>query len=190
MSNDKDLIDKFIEGDKKSFELLINRYLKSVYNYIFRTVNDKGAAEDIVQEVFIKVWKNLDKFNQENFFKTWIFTIARNTAIDSLRKRKNVSFSQMDSPYNNYSEDAQKSFEETLTDIEPLPDEIFIKKELGKELENALLKIRPDFREIILLHYTEDLTFEEISKIVDKPLNTVKSHHLRALSSLRKFIIE
>ena len=90
----------------------------------------------------------------------------------SERKRKSIYFSD----------------EEDVADIEPLPDEIFIRKELGKELENALSKIRLDFREIILLRYTEELTFEEISEIVGKPLNTVTSHHLRALNTLRKLL--
>jgi RNA polymerase sigma-70 factor (ECF subfamily) len=162
-------------------ELIISQYLKPVYNYVFRIVNDESEAEDIVSEVFVKVWKNLDKYDESKNFKTWLFAIARNTTFDYLRKRKNIVFSKLG--------DDQKTFEENLVDIEPLPDEIFNKKELGKELEKALSKIRPDFREIILLHYTEGLAFEEIGKIVARPLNTVKSHHLRALSALRKLLI-
>jgi RNA polymerase sigma-70 factor, ECF subfamily len=161
-------------------ELIISQYLNPVYNYTFRIVNDKSEAEDITQEVFVKVWKNLDKYDESKNFKTWLFTIARNTTIDFLRKRKNISFSELG--------DDEKTFEENITDTEPLPDEIFMRKELGKELENALSKMRPDFREIILLHYTENMTFEEISVIVGKPLNTVKSHHLRGLSALRKLL--
>lgn len=154
------------------FEVIMNRYLKSVYNFAFRLSGNEGEASDITQEVFIKVWKNIKKFDPDKNFKTWIFAVARNTTFDYLRKRKSIYFSD----------------EEDVADIEPLPDEIFIRKELGKELENALSKIRLDFREIILLRYTEELTFEEISEIVGKPLNTVKSHHLRALSALRKLL--
>jgi RNA polymerase sigma-70 factor (ECF subfamily) len=163
-------------------ELIINRYLKPIYNYAFRITGNKSEAEDITAEVFVKVWKNLKKVDENKNLKVWIFAITRNTAIDSLRKRKNISFSQIDSPAG--------EFEENIADIEPLPDEIFLRKELAKELETALSKIRPDFREIILLHYTEGLTFEEISEIVSKPLNTVKSHHLRALSALRKLLTQ
>lgn len=162
-----------------NIELIIKQYLKPVYNYISRIVNDRSETEDITAEVFVKVWKNLGKFDPEKNFKTWLFTIVRNTTIDWLRKRKNILFSEK-----------EEYFEENITDIEPLPDEIFMRKELSKDLEGALLKIRPDFREIILLHYTEELTFEEISEIVAKPLNTVKSHHLRALSTLRKILVK
>jgi len=174
-----------------NIEQLIEEHLKSVYNFVYRIVNDKDETEDIVQEVFVKVWKKItppspsyNKKGSQNL-KSWIFTIARNTTIDYFRKRKNVNFSQMDSQ----TDSDEKSFEENITDIEPLPDDIFMKKELGNELEKVLTKIRPDFREIILLHYTEDLTFAEIAEITGKHLNTIKSHHLRALSALRKLLI-
>lgn len=160
-------------------EFFIKRYLKSVYNYALRMAGNKDEAEDITQEVFVKIWKNLGKFNPEKNSKSWIFTITRNTAVDWLRKRKNILFSEK-----------EEYFKETVADIEPLPDEIFARKELGKELEEAMQKIRPDFREIILLHYTEELTFEEIAEITGKPLNTVKSHHLRTLSVLRKLLLK
>lgn len=161
-------------------EQLIKQHLKSVYNFVYRIAGNRSEAEDITQEVFIKVWRNLGKFKPEQNLKPWIFAIARNTTLDSLRKRKNISFSRLDSD--------DQSFEETLSDMEDLPDEIFMRKELAKELEEALSKIRPDFKEIILLRYMEDLNFEEISEIVGKPLNTVKSHHRRALSAIRKII--
>jgi RNA polymerase sigma-70 factor, ECF subfamily len=184
--SDSEIIADYLNGDPGSLDIIIKRYLKSVYNFTFRLSNNESEASDIAQDVFIKVWKNLKKFNPDKNFKTWILTIARNTTIDWLRKNKSIAFSEINRPTEEYND---KSFEETLVDIEPLPDEIFMKKELGKEVENALLKIRPDFREIILLHYTENLTFEEISEIVGKTLNTFKSHHIRALSVLRKLLV-
>jgi RNA polymerase sigma-70 factor, ECF subfamily len=164
--------------NNSQLENIIEQHLKSVFNYVYKIVRNRGETEDITQDVFIKVWKNFDKFDAVKNFKTWLFAIARNTTIDHLRKDKDILFSEK-----------AENFEESITDIEPLPDEIFVKKELGKELEIALSKIRPDFREIILLHYTEDMTFEEISEVVEKPLNTVKSQHRRALATLRKFLI-
>jgi RNA polymerase sigma-70 factor, ECF subfamily len=156
----------------EGMENIVKQYLKSVYNYIYRMTKDKNMTEDVVQETFVKVWKNLEKIDPKKNLKKWIFTIARNTTFDYFRKNKNISFSD----------------EENIADLEPLPDEIFERKELSKELEKALSQIRPDFREIIFLHYVEDLTFAEISEIVGKPLNTVKSWHLRGLHQIRAII--
>lgn len=167
-------------------EEIINRHLKSVYNFIYRLTNDQDATEDIVQETFIKVWK---KFKEDKNLKPWIFKVARNTAVDYLRKRKNVLFSEIDSK-NDYENSTVGGFEEKIEDLEPLPDEIFQRKELAEELNRALEKIRSDFREIVFLHYVENLTFQEISEIIDKPINTVKSWHRRAIISLQKFFIE
>lgn len=141
-------------------------------------VGDKEGAEDITQEVFLKVWKNLEKFDPETGgLKTWIFAIARNAAIDSLRKKRNIVFSELDSE--------EQSFEETLPDKEPLPDEIFERKNLAEELANALSKIKPELREIVLLKHIEEMTFEKIGQVVGKPMDTVKTQYRRALNQLR-----
>ena len=174
-----------MDKNEKNIKSIINEYLNPIYSYVFRITGDTAETEDISQEIFIKVWKNINKIDPKQNFKTWIFTIARNTAVDWLRKRKNILFSQLDSK----DEENERSFEETLADIEPLPDEIFQRKERVKDLEKALLKIRFDFTEILLLHYVEGMTFQEISEVIGKPLNTVKSQHRRALSALRKLLI-
>ena len=180
--NDSQLVLDYLNGDEEAFALIVSRYIKPVYNFVFRLCGNREAASDIVQEVFLKVWKNLKKFDPQKNFKTWIFTIARNTTIDWLRKKQDIIFSTFESPV---SGEEKEHFENTILDLEPLPDEIFVRKELAADLEKALSKIRPDFMEIIILHYIEELTFDEISKIVGKPLNTVKSHHLRALHQMR-----
>lgn len=171
-----------------NIEALVKEHLGPLYRFVYRIVKDESEAEDIVQKVFVKVWKNLAKFDREQNFKTWIFTIARNTAVDYLRKNKNISFSELDA-----RADTETSFSENIRDLEPLPDEIFIKKEsdreLSQKLEEALSKIRPDFREIILLRYVENLEFSQIAEIVGKPLNTVRSQHLRGLKALRNILL-
>ncbi|MCX6715988.1 MAG: RNA polymerase sigma factor [Candidatus Taylorbacteria bacterium] len=163
------------------FDQIVEEYTRPIYNFVYRLCGSREEAEDLTQEVFLKVWKNLGKFDPEKSSKTWIFTIARNTTIDWLRKKKSINFSQMDTAHD-------EPFEDGLADIEPLPDEIFQRKELAYDLESALSKIPPDHKMIILLHHTEDLTFEEISIITDKPMNTVKSQYRRALIMLRKYL--
>ncbi|KKR44857.1 MAG: RNA polymerase, sigma-24 subunit, ECF subfamily [Parcubacteria group bacterium GW2011_GWA1_40_21] len=179
--NDQELIINCLNGDDATIAILIDRHIKPVFNFAKRLVGKSEDAEDIAQETFIKMWRNLKKYRGGENFKTWLFTITRNTAIDLLRKRKNFAFSD-------FERDGEKNpFVETLTDPEPLPDEIFAKAEEKTFLDGVLKKLSLPQREILLLHYGEHLTFDEIGKILGEPLNTVKSRHRRALLELRKF---
>jgi RNA polymerase sigma-70 factor (ECF subfamily) len=136
-------------------------------------------VEDVVQESFLKVWKNIKKFdNQKARFKTWLMLIVRNTAIDHTRKRKNISFSQLDTE--------EKEFSESITDDMPLPDEIMAKKGDVAALELALSHISEPHREVLLLYNGNDFTFEEIASILDISVNTVKSRYRRAVHALRE----
>jgi RNA polymerase sigma-70 factor (ECF subfamily) len=177
--DDAQLVESYIDGDAEALKSLIARYLKSVYNFVYRTSGAPDEAHDITQEIFIKIWKHIKKFDVTQNFKTWLFTIARNTTIDWLRKRKNFVFSELGTEENDY-------FESSIPDAEPLPDELFQKRELHDLLEHALMQIPFDYKTIILLHHTDDLTFEEIAKVVKKPMNTVKSQYRRGIMALRK----
>jgi len=125
------------------------------------------------------MWRNLKKYRLGENFKTWLFTIARNTAIDYMRKKRNFAFSDFE------NDEGENALTESLTDLEPLPDEIFAKAEEKKLLEYALDKLSLPHRETILLYYNEHLTFDEIGEILDQSINTVKSRHRRALLKLR-----
>ena len=180
--NDQQLIADYINGEDKALTALIDRHLKSVFNFAHRFVGKSEDAEDIAQETFLKMWRNIKKYRHGENFKTWLFTIARNTAIDWLRKKKSVAFSDFE------NDDEENVFAESLADPEHLPDEIFAKAEEKNLLENALNKISPLHRETLLLYYGENFTFDEIGKILGKSLNTVKSRHRRALIELRKLL--
>jgi RNA polymerase sigma-70 factor (ECF subfamily) len=93
---DLKLIKQYLAGDEKSLDVLVKRYLKIIYGYSYRNVGNSADAEDITQETFLKVWKNIKKFDQSKSFKSWIFTIAKNTSIDYLRKKKSVPFSRFE----------------------------------------------------------------------------------------------
>jgi RNA polymerase sigma-70 factor (ECF subfamily) len=167
---------------RSSFNILIERHAKSVYLFIFKLVGNKEDSEDIVQETFIKAWQKLSKFDTEKNFKTWLFSIAKNTAVDKLRKKKSINFSSL-----NIEEESD--FEANLIDQEDLPDELFEKKESEENLKSALLKLSENQRFIIYLHINEELTFEEIAEIINKPMNTVKSQYRRAISKLKNILI-
>lgn len=179
--NDAQLVSESILGKQGSFEAIVQKYTTPIYNFAFRLTGNIQTAEDVTQETFIKVWKNLKKYHPEQSFRSWIFTIARNTTTDSLRKKKSI-------PFSNLTGDDDKSFEETISDDAILPDELVASIDDAKILEEFLDQLSPDYRTVMILHYQENMTFDEIGKILDKPLNTVKSHHRRALEKLREII--
>lgn len=173
--------------EENDFNYIVKAFLKPLYNFVSRLVGRGEEAEDVVQEIFVKIWKNLPKFEGEispenRAFKTWVFKIARNASIDYLRKKKAIKFSDLDGE--------NESFESSIEDLEPLPDEVFSRKEIKKELEEAMSRIRPDFREIVILHYQEEMTFEEIGSVLGRPMNTVKSQYRRALEAMRKELLK
>jgi RNA polymerase sigma-70 factor (ECF subfamily) len=181
--NDEEIILLYKNGDREAFRVLINRYTSPLYNFTARLTN-RNDAPDIVQEIFIKAWKNIGHFDSlKASFKTWIFTIAKNATTDFLRKKKSLLFSDMEKD----SEDIN-SFAENIPDEGLLPDRVLQKLQDSQFLDKVLKKLPPNYREVLLFHYQEEMTFEEIGKILDKPLNTVKSQHHRAILELRKII--
>lgn len=181
--NDIEIITEYLSGNDESLRFLISKYTKPVYNFVRHLVHSDNEAEDITQEVFIKIWKNLKKFSvSKSSFKTWLFTVARNTTIDFLRKRKNILFSDLENEENEYS------FAETIADENLLPDEALQKIQNSEFLNKLLSRLNEQHRTILLLHYQEEMTFAEIGEILKKPLSTVKSYHRRAILELRKML--
>jgi len=168
--SDEELVKKYLKGNERAFEVLIKRYLKPVYSFVYHQIENKEEAEDLTQEIFVKAWKNLKKFDQKKNFKTWIFTIAKNSVIDYLRKKKKEVW--LSEKILNSQNFAEKIFEET------------------KILKEAIEKLSPKYQLVLELYYWQGLNFKEISKILKEPLNTVKSRHYRAILLLRKFILE
>lgn len=179
---DEELIAAFADGgDEAAFSTLVERHLKTVYSFVVRFVGNEQEAEDIVQETFLKAWKNARQYRAEaSKFKTWVLRIARNSAIDHLRKRKHIAFSEFENA------EGQNVLAETVADPNELPDELFARKEEVSELQAAMERLSPEAREILLLHYTNGLTFLEIGELLGQPQNTVKSRHHRAILSLKK----
>lgn len=172
------------DGNEAAMTTLVNRYVTLVFNLIVRLVGDRREAEDLTQETFMKMWKALSRFDTEKNFKTWIFAIARNTAIDYLRKKKPVLFSRL----NSENEEGETRFEDNLADDAMLADEVFDRKQSASVLEKAMQTLSLDERVIIILHESDEMTFEEIADVMSKPMNTIKSRYRRALQKLRGII--
>lgn len=182
--NDEKLVSCYLAGDKKSLEILIERHLKQIYNFIYHYVGDAPGAEDVTQDVFVKVWRKVDKFDENKKFKTWLFSIAKNAALDFLKKKKAFSFSAFE------NEAWENVLAETLPDAAPLPDELLARADLAKLLSEALAELPSPDRGVLLLHHYDQFTFDEAAEILGKPLNTVKSRYRRALIKLRKILIK
>lgn len=184
LKTDEEIIVLYKDNEQEVLKILINRYISSLYNFAARLTN-RNDATDIVQEVFIKAWKNIHHFDPlKASFKTWIFTITKNTTTDFLRKKRSLLFSDLEK-----SDDENiNSFAENIPTEELLPDLALQKLEDSKFLNKTLEKLRPDYQEVLVLHYQEEMTFEEIGKILNKPLNTIKSQHRRAILELKKML--
>ncbi len=179
--SDEKLIHQYLGGDEKSLEFLIAKYLKPIYGFIYKNVGDSAQAEDITQEVFLRVWKNLKKFDQNKNFKPWLFQIAKNASIDFLRKKKTVSFSRFE------NEKGQNVF---IENIVAKPANLIGKLSDKKVLSTAMQGLDQKEQKIIKMRHDDGLSFKEIADILKKPLNTIKSRHRRILLRLRRNIIE
>lgn len=179
---DEQLIADHLGGDESALGELISANLKPVYNFVYRIVRNEKDAEDVAQETFVKVWRNIRKYRTGQSFKAWLFSIARNTAIDLMRKRKNPVFSDFE------NDEGENALAENLTDPDPLPDELAVKAEDKELLSRLLENLSGVHREILHLYYNEDLTFNEIAQVTGKSINTVKSRHRRALIALKQLL--
>jgi len=178
MVHDWDLLRSYDNGDKQAFDALVQRHIKSIYNFAFRMSGNEADAEDITQITFVNAWSKLHTFSRGTNFKSWLFAIAHNAAIDVLRKKRDI-------PVTFLENDEGPAIMNMLTDTEPMPDEITARAKDKKMLEKFLLELSIKDRELLLLYYHEHMTFAEISDMLSEPIDTIKSRHLRARHKLR-----
>ncbi|MCX6721516.1 MAG: RNA polymerase sigma factor [Candidatus Staskawiczbacteria bacterium] len=176
---DKKLIQQYLKGDEKSLEMLIGKYIKPIYSFVYKNVGNQAAAEDITQEVFIKIWKNIKKFDQRKSFKPWLFQIAKNSSIDYLRKKKSIPFSRFE------NEEGQNAL---IENIKAAPLNLVENLSDKRVLASAMEGLGKNEQKIINLRHVEGLSFKQIAEIFEESINTVKSRYRRTLSGLRKNI--
>ena len=174
-----ELIKKYLKGDQKALEILIAQYLKLIYSFVYKNVGSQSDAEDITQEVFVKVWKNLRKFDQTKNFKPWIFQIAKNTSIDFLRKKKSIPFSRFEN---------EKGQNMLVDNIEAPSDHLIEKLSDEKTIESGMQVLSENEQELVNLRNNEGMSFKQIAGKFKESVNTVKSRYRRSLMNLRKNI--
>ncbi len=180
--SDEQLVELYIKGDKEALNLLIKRYLTSIFNYALSFVKDEAAAEDLTQEVFVKVWKKIKKIDNNYKFKSWLYVVAKNTCLDYLKKNKTINFSELNLVDDNLL------FENLIKQTGLSSQE---KLELAHEtdiLNSAIDKLTEKYIQIIKFHYLSGFKFREIAETLNESIETIKSRNRRALIYLRKLI--
>jgi RNA polymerase sigma-70 factor, ECF subfamily len=175
------------EGSEEAYELLLSRFQQPVYALALRLLNDQSDACDVVQEVFLKVFRNIASFRGQSSLKTWIYRITVNEAHNARRwffrhRRREVELD--DEP-----EDA-RSLKEVLPDSSRSPFDVVFDRERRSLIEEALTRINPIFREAVILRDLSDLSYEEIAEVLSVSLGTVKSRILRGREALREQLVE
>ncbi len=181
---DADVVALAQKGKEAAYRELIRRYERPVYSLIYRMVRDATAAEDLAQDAFIKVLNHIDKYRPEFKFSSWLFKIANNIAIDHLRKRTVDTISMDGSPHAMTASDVEATSFELADTGENALDELTA-RELGGAIEQAIGKLRPEYRNCIMLRHVEGRSYEEIAATLDLPLGTVKTYIHRARHQLR-----
>lgn len=182
---DAQVIEHARRGRETAFRELVRRYERPVFSLIYRLVRDREKAEDLAQETFIKVLNAIDRYDPTYKFSSWIFKIAHNTALDLLRRREPETLSLQGSPH------ARTDAEIEASTITPEsggenPEQYTANRETGAIIEQAMAKLRPEYRTAILLCHVEGRPYEEIAEIMEVPLGTVKTFIHRGRNELKR----
>ncbi len=183
--SDQEVVALARAGKETAYRELLKRYERPVFSLIYRMVRDRAASEDLAQETFIKVLNALDSYRPEYRFSSWIFKIANNAAIDHLRRRELDTLSLDGSPTARTAEEVEATALQAV-DRGPGPLAALEARELGGQIEEAISRLRPEYRACILLRHVEGRAYEEIAEALDLPLGTVKTYIHRARLELRE----
>ena len=184
-ADDAAVVSAFLEGESRGFDTLVERYQTRLLNFVYRTIGDRDRAEDLVQEVFIRVHRHLHRFDRSKKFSTWIYTIASNLAKNEMRNRSRnplVFFQAMQG-----SEDEEErplQFEDTTS----RPDDMYRKRHLRELVEQTVAALPEHHRQVFVLRELEGKSYEEIADITACNLGTVKSRLNRARSAFADII--
>lgn len=175
---DKELVQKFVNPDTRNFAYnqLVRKYQQKVYWHIRKMVIDHDDADDLTQETFIKIWKNLENFRQESQLYTWIYRIATNECLNFLSSKRRKFFL----PLNDVAAELSEKIDATPT---------LAGEEIQKQLQKALLKLPDKQRLVFNMRYYDDLTYEQISEIVGTSVGALKASYHLAVKKIEDFLI-
>jgi len=182
--SDEALLARYRRGDVEAFRTLVRRHQRALYNFALRQVRTPSTAEDIVQDVFVRIVQNVETFKEESRFTTWAYTIARNLCIDHLRKRVHRRHASLDAPMGGGDEEGA-ALGERVPASGAGADRNVIGRQLQGHIAAAVEALPEDQREVFLMRQVGELPFKEIADIVGVSENTVKSRMRYALERLQ-----
>jgi RNA polymerase sigma-70 factor (ECF subfamily) len=179
--DENEIIRRAKDGDERAFEYIVKKYQSKVANLIFKIIGDQDIVEDLTQEVFLRVMESLKDYKFGSAIYTWIYRITVNICIDEIRKRQRSRAFSLDNivGQNPKSEPSYSPVEKT-----------FERGEMREIIENALSKLPAEYKTVIVLREFEDLSYEEIAKILKIRIGTVKSRIFRARKLLAEYLKE
>jgi RNA polymerase sigma-70 factor (ECF subfamily) len=181
---DQELIRKALNRDQKAYSRLLSRYRYNIFYYIIRMLGNKTCADDLTQETFDKAFRNLDKYDNQYAFSTWLYKIAKNSTIDFVRKRK------LNSLHIDYDSDEESSINEnTLYSGTLNPEENMIQQQEELKLMKYIESMKPKYRKLIELRFIKEYAYKEIAEELNIPIGTVKSQIMRAKDILAEIIL-
>ena len=182
--DDREYVQRALAGDDRAFAVVVRRYQRGLYNLAYRMVRESELARDLTQDVFVRVYGALGKYDPSYSFSSWIYRVATNLCIDYIRKRK-IETVSLDAP-------VSLRDDETVTRdvLDPTqdPERDLETAERQELLAEALDKLPEAHRMVLLLRHQRDLSYEEIARILEAPLGTVKARIHRAREAFRKIL--
>lgn len=182
---DAELIAAVLKGRKELFGDLVERYQGRLVNYLYRLLRDLAEAHDLAQDVFLKVYQALDRYDPRYKFSTWLFRVAQNAAIDQIRRRR-LRLTSLDRPGPEGEE--ERTWEFPSGDPNPYGD--LRNRERGEAIQRAIDALPWEYRELIVLRHYAELSYEEIAGLKEMPLGTVKNKLFRGRQMLKKSLID
>lgn len=182
-ATDEVLMLRYKEGDLEAFEILLERYQQPLFTFVFRFCNDYHQAEDLVQEVFLRLIKSAKTYEPKAKFSTYIYTFAHNICVDNFRRSKKRKTTSLSQPID---VEQELTFEDTVKDERANPEKEYRQRSLEKALQEAVSELPEEQREVFLLREQMNLPFEEIGRVVGCLPSTAKSRMRYALQSIRQ----
>jgi len=177
---DAELVAAILKGEQELFSDLVQRYQGRLVNYLYRLLRNAPEAEDLAQEVFLKLYRALDRYDPSYKFSTWLFRVAQNAAIDQIRKRR-LQLVSMDRAGDGTS--GSGTWEFPSSDPSPYGD--LRNTERGEAIQEAIDELPWDYRELIVLRHFGELSYDEIATLKDMPLGTVKNKLFRGRQMMK-----